>query len=681
MAKSSTQGMQQQQDYAAAGAQAAFGAQQAQQQGQWQVEDAERAAAEQTIARQEEAQADLARDKDLVIRASKAKIQAEEKRASDLTKREPDPTRLWNNQKTATKAAWLIAIFANEAAQNRKNPGGPNSSLQALRGLIERDVDEQSKSLYRQRQDSMAKISALKDEKSEALASASERYSQQLARIQSLDRMAMAKAKTVSRGSAQEAGYQLFRQGLFGMYQEIAAKRTQTLVQNETQSRSFAHDERMAVRQRAWQVEDQDKAAQLALQKAQIEAQAKGFEANKDHRFIPSESGLMLATRDAKGNLLPVNPAEAQLHKDYVEKATETSVKANQLYTDLLDFDRMIGDKDNWDAIFQSDGEVNSKFIEIAREIATNPAFNKGVTANADVGQAGDLLSGRAFQRGAGESLASFTQRMDMLKASVKQYIKNLPDETNRQLKMFPGVAPGQNLYWQPPADKPPIDPNAGDKYLLPGEKEARLSQSIDAKAGITPQPAVPALDAAGFKQPLVDENPTPTKLKPMTDEQVAQAQKLEQDAEGLTTRRHRELAAATLKDSDARKRYMIANEGKLQETAAKEYDVARRILQKAEGLGDGVGGALSRLRGPRDVAEPDTALVKDQLRAAGFNVTALTPKDIKYMKELVVRVAKNPNAGPAGDTVAETEAPATPTWPSSNQLPAWTDGAGRYTR
>lgn len=668
--RNSRQGFDRQAQLAEAGADAGFRGQAAGLQSQWAKDDALVQAGQESVDRLGAAQAQRAKERAAVKVIADEKIARRQQIADDLAGKEPDPSRLWNNMEGWRKAVFGLSMLANALA-NSRDLKHVNPITQMLTGMVKDDVTSQATSLERKRARAKEGIAEAKEGKAEDLAEVEDSYTQTLTRLNALDRLAAQKAATAGRGSALEAAYQGARVELAKAKQSITAQQTATLATAEGQARAHAHAERMArVEAEATLTKAKVQASvELAKQQADIakEDRKAKAEAEKDLRYVPSDTGLRLVTgRDEKGNPIVQDPAKARLHKDYVKDAGEVAANANQLDADLTELDKVIQDKDNWDALLKGDGDLNSRITELGRRIATNPAFNKGVTSDSDSRQGATVINGLSNDPNFLSKLRAVPSQMDMMKSAVRGYHDRLPAQINRQLKQYP-LPEGGNLEWVPNYNQaPPVK----DNLVLPGERETRASQAISVESG-TP----------------VDKAAT-TRL-PASDEQIQTAQAVQAQAEGMTAARQMAILTSKLdqqakgqvdeieekgkaalerldKDApdygqqarsivanmesarqivqkranDAKFRYAVVNEKKLDAARAKEDEVVRR-LAGVDGSGPF---AFTAAHTPRDIPEPSTEEVKGLLSDKGFDVAKLSQADIDAMKKRAVWLAKNPS-------------------------------------
>lgn len=616
---------------------------------QFAQEDAATASTEASVVKENEALAQRAKDRAEAIRTANVAIAAKEARADDLANREPDPSRLWNGMEGWRKATFGLSMLANALA-NSRDTNHTNAITAQLMGMVKDDVAMQQATNDRLRQRAKDGIATAKEQKAEAVTAVNDTYTDTLTRLAALDRVAKAKAKQAGRGSQLEGAYQGLRAKLWEQRQVITAQEHTRLAGAETQARAHAQQTRMA------KIEAEASLA-ATIAKAQGEAAKLQAEQGKDLRYVPSGSGLRLNTgKDANGNPVYVDPAKAQLHKDYVKDASELGANATSLYNDLGEFQKLISDKSNLDALLKGDAVINGKMTLLARKIATNPGFNKGATTDADTRNGATVFTGLAGDPNFLSTLTNLPDRMEMMKKATTSFRASIPRTTNDALKAFP-LPEGGNVEWVPPPEV--LEPAQEDKYLLPGERDTRTNQSINADAGI--QGNVPAA----------------TRLLPMDPEQIRTVESAASQAEGMTAQRHMALVTSKLRqdtekaieklppgpgleqakaillkrERDASLRYARANEGKLDELRKKEDEVARGLVVKSLG---GKKGILEQTERQQrlglttqglDIPEPSTADVKEQMRAAGFTVGKLSPEDIALMKRKAVEMAKNPGA------------------------------------
>lgn len=678
--RNSKQGIALQNQLAQAGVDAGFQANAAKLQSQWAQDDELVKAGQDSYDSLVRAQTQRANEREAVRRIADAKIAKKQQAADALAGKEPDPSRLWNNMEGWRKAVFGLSMLANALA-NSRNLNHVNPITQMLTGMVKEDVERQSDVIEKQRLRAKEGIAEANLAKQEDLADVEDSYTQTITRLQALDRLAAQKAATAGRGSALEAAYQGARVELAKVKQEITAQQTTILANTEAQARAHAHAKAMAQAEAeaALARAKVQAAAEVAKQQAEVakeQAKAKAevdkeerkakAETEKDLRYVPSETGLRLVTgRDERGNPVVMDPAKARLHKDYVKDAAEMAANANQLHANITELNKLLEDKDNVDAILKGDGEVNSKVTLLGRQIATNPAFNKGVTSDSDVRQGSQVISGLANDPNFLSTLRSIPGRMDMMKAALKSYGASVPAQINRQLKQFP-LPEGGNLEWVPATDVEPVK----DTLLLPGEREVRASQAISADAGT-------AVDRA------------PTNRLPPSDEQLRQVQAVDAQTQGMTASRRMEVLSAKLdqqaseqvadveargkadlarldKDApdygekargvvanmeaarkiiqkraeDAKLRYAVVNEGQLDETRKREDEVVRKLA----GLGGSGPFAFAAEHTPRDIPEPSNKEVKDALSRKGFDVAKLSQADIDAIRKRAVWLAKNPS-------------------------------------
>lgn len=616
---------------------------------QFAQEDAATAATEASVAKENEALQQRAKDRAAAINTANVAIAAKEARADDIANREPDPGRLWDSMAGWKQATFALSMVANALA-NSRDTNHVNAVTQQLMGMVKDDVSSQRMRQEKQLARAKENIATAKDAKVEKLAEVSDAYTDTMTRLAALDRVAQAKAKTAGRGSQLEGAYQGLRAKLWEQRQVITAQEHTRLAGAETQARAHAQQTRMAKL-------EAEASFNNALAKAQGEAAKLQAEQGKDLRYVPSGSGLRLNTgKDANGNPVYADPAKAQLHKDYVKDASELGANATSLYNDLGEFQKLISDKSNLDALLKGDAVINGKMTLLARKIATNPGFNKGATTDADTRNGATVFTGLANDPNFLSTLTNLPDRMDMMKKATTSFRASIPRTTNDALKAFP-LPEGGNVEWVPPPEV--LEPAQEDKYLLPGERDTRTNQSINADAGI--QGSIPAS----------------TRLLPMEPEQIRTVESAASQAEGMTAQRHMALVTSKLRqdtekaieklppgpgleqakaillkrERDASLRYARANEGKLDELRKKEDEVARGLVVKSLG---GKKGILEQTERQQrlglttqglDIPEPSTADVKEQMRAAGFTVGKLSPEDIALMKRKAVEMAKNPGA------------------------------------
>lgn len=616
---------------------------------QFAQEDAATAATEASVAKENEALQQRAKDRAAAINTANVAIAAKEARADDIANREPDPGRLWDSMAGWKQATFALSMVANALA-NSRDTNHVNAVTQQLMGMVKDDVASQRARQEKQLARAKENIASAKDDKTEKLAAVNDTYTDTMTRLAALDRVAQAKAKTAGRGSQLEAAYQGLRGELWKQRQTITAQEHDRLASAETQARAHAQQTRMA------KLEAQA-SFNNTLAKAQGDAAKLQAEQAKDLRYVPSGSGLRLNTgKDANGNPVYADPAKAQLHKDYVKDASELGANATSLYNDLGEFQKLISDKSNLDALLKGDAVINGKMTLLARKIATNPGFNKGATTDADTRNGATVFTGLANDPNFLSTLTNLPDRMDMMKKATTSFRASIPRTTNDALKAFP-LPEGGNVEWVPPPEV--LEPAQEDKYLLPGERDTRTNQSINADAGI--QGSIPAS----------------TRLLPMEPEQIRTVESAASQAEGMTAQRHMALVTSKLRqdtekaieklppgpgleqakaillkrERDASLRYARANEGKLDELRKKEDEVARGLVVKSLG---GKRGILEQTERQQrlglttqglDIPEPSTADVKEQMRAAGFTVGKLSPEDIALMKRKAVEMAKNPGA------------------------------------
>jgi hypothetical protein len=577
-----------------------------------------------------------AQDRQKAQKDAGVRLAAAEKAADDLANQEPNPGRLWSNMSTFGKAALGIGMLANALA-NSRTPGYVNSTTQLLTSMIKEDVEFQQQRLKNQRERAKDKIAGIKESRADALAEVDDTYTMTVTRLKSLDRVLEAKIKQAGNDPRRKAGFEMARAKLYDVYAEITQGELQALTRKEEQARAHAAALQRAKIEAASKAQETAQKAALELEKERIKANA---DVEKDYRYLSPDLGITVITnqKDEKGNPVTVPPEKARLHKDYIVEAGNSVAAANKVDTYLQRMEQLLASKDNLDALTREDGEYNQLVLLVGRALATDPSFNEGGrTADADVMHGINVFTGASFQKSLLEGTVNIDNRMDQAKAAVKQYRRMMPEIVNQKLKSYP-VPGGGSLHWTPPKQKGEVPNDA--KYQVPGESEYLQRLSQDTKAGIPlEESASPALEAGGFKQPKVPQYTAPTRLKPLTPEQISKAEALDAEAGTLTTRKYLEKAKALIPEKEARLRVMRANEATIDKMRAKEAKVAEELVDTMKDAARSSFWSGKKFQAEK--LEPDTETVKRKMRAAGYNTSSLTPKDIQDMKDAALNLYK----------------------------------------
>lgn len=558
-----------------------------------------------------------AQQRDMARRASALKLAAAQQRVDDLTNKEPDPGRFWANADGYKKAAYALAVVAGIYA-NSRNPGAKNAAIEQLLSEVDADVAEQRSTLGRQRAAALSNLDQTRADEQERLSEIEESYQQTLARIASLSKVAQAKAQQAGAGSRAAAAYEGVRQELLGAAAQLTQRTGERLEKQENQLREFADARKRQSREFGHADQMQSRSFQQQERMAGIELRndliKKGAGEAEDLRFVPPKSGLRLVTnqKDDKGNAIVIPSEQAKLHKDYVLKAGEIAAGANQMTDDLAQLQELLSDRSNWDAIVKDDALYNSKITEVVRRIITNPAFNKGATADRDELAGFAVAEGTPANGGTVAKLANFSKRADNARAAIGRLQKDLPSSINNALKQFP-LPQGGNLEWVPP--DPPAKLSDNEKYLMPGEEDALLSKSTAEQFGIPPDEAVRR----------------PTTLAPITDEQVKIAKAIEPDLEGMTPETMAKVIKAKL-PGDAAVRVVRANE-EVFEKARKKLDQVAEGLVKKNAKQSFVKTSTFRGLLYDSTYSPSKEEMRKELVKAGFAPGKLLEEDYKNLK------------------------------------------------
>jgi hypothetical protein len=568
------------------------------------------------------------------LQAATVKMEAAERNADAIARREPNPGRLWNNSTGWQKATMLLSTLAYSLATSRLDVKAINPMIVQFQKMVEADVQSQRDVNSRLLTNAKDQRLNILSEKNDALGSQEQKYAHTISRITAADRYLQQLASSAGGDERRLAGIAMARKEMATMRQSVSTQMAGVLVSSESQARSFAHQERMA------KIESD---ARLAA------TLAKGETKDADLRNIPANSGLKLVRgRDEKGNPVNLTPVESQLHKDYVEKATTVATTANALHDVLGRMEKKLAVAGS-DArvLLKTDAEFNQDLQLAARYLATQKNFNVGATTNPDVSQAGGVVAGQG-ESSLISTLANITDRGEMALKAVRKYRGEMPRLVNNSLQSFPTPIAGDYLQWSPPEEEASaVD---GSKYQLPGEHERSLLQTQEAEAGIpstvtlnAPNPtlegagfskATPNFDPAGGVIPApdvsreVDRLPSATNLPVMSPEQIRTAQLVEQDSEGMTARGIMALANAKLKDKGVVRRFAAGNEERLDQVRARERAIALDLVYKA-------GKQLDPNK-----PDPSNAEIRRMMAAADFQAGKLAPEDYENIRALVDQVA-----------------------------------------
>lgn len=224
-------------------------------------------------------------DVDAVMRAARAKAEAQADADSaewlqqlDMqSRKEPNPSRWWENQSSLGKALWAISALAGSYTA-AYTPGGKNIAMGLIQDALKADMEEQRQRLQRELTSLRARGDVIKQRNLRTMSDLHDDHTMALTRIQALERAWMARA--VAPG-------------------DLEGKAVKAAMKSEFEAMKAPYIEKYRAQRAAEEQNKLDRAHQWGMQKARIKAQKEAadlaWERAKEMADIQFENQLALS--------------------------------------------------------------------------------------------------------------------------------------------------------------------------------------------------------------------------------------------------------------------------------------------------------------------------------------------------------------------------------------------------
>lgn len=404
----------------------------------------------------------------------------------DHSKREPNPSRWWENQSRLGKALWAIGLVFG-AAHSAITPGARNAAMETVRAEMNADMEEQRQRLGRELNALKMKGETMRERQARNASDLRDDYAYGLTRIEALERAFMARATVPGdldaqavKAEAQAAFAQLKLPYVEGYRKEkLAEKEAAEARAHERRMlgarQHFERQERIATQEYTTKRDEQKFKYDLALSPVSVGgAYAPGGDIpiGKDGLPILSElqaQGLVLKGPDNK----PVGGhGRVRVRPDKFQEASEVITKANQRFSDMKELADLLDQNKfgtpefvfgNLDPAIQS--RINKLGYAIAKEHdprITNQDFSKGIEQAMGFDVNGNWLSrGKAVVNG------------DAVRKMLRDELNAMPNKVNNTFRGFNDAAiNGQStIVWEPDVLSGKEAPAERSSYEVKGER------------------------------------------------------------------------------------------------------------------------------------------------------------------------------------------------------------------
>lgn len=417
----------------------------------------------------------------------------------DHSKREPNPSRWWENQSRLGKALWAIGLVFG-AAHSAITPGARNAAMETVRAEMNADMEEQRQRLGRELSALKMKGETMRERQARNASDLRDDYAYGLTRIEALERAFMARATVPGdldaqavKAEAQAAFAQLKLPYVEGYRKEkLAEKQAAEARAHERRmlgaKQHFERQERIATQEYTTKRDEQKFKYDLALSPVSVGGSyTPGGEIPRDKNGLPllaemqggKAAGVYLKGPDGK----PLAYAPRFKEEKDMQAAGEVVEKANTRYTASTKLLNILEGMDGstLEALKQGIlGTTNPALADVVNQLGyeiakshdarvTNQDFSKGVSQAMGFDPDGNWLS-----RG------KFVANVDEIKAKLRADINAMPSKVQEQFRKYNNAAingQGTELVW---------DPN-----MLAGEEAPpeRSSYEVTGKAPPAPEP------------------------------------------------------------------------------------------------------------------------------------------------------------------------------------------------
>ncbi len=570
------------------------------------------------------AEQDFVTQKQEIVTHAASRLQAEQQELEALAATEPDTRRWFSNMGTFGKISLIAGAVAHSLGTNPQNQ---SVAAQVMMRLADEDIAIQKETVTKRVAAARARKEDIQLSKVEQLAAAGDDFRLRMLKIDAIDRELQLKANSLGGDARRLAQIEGTRAELAKRRAALLDERGDQLFSRESQAAGFAHSERMARDERAFKARMQE-----------LDNEAAGL---KDLRVIPPEmSNLKIITRDADGK--PAVVPNRVLHKDYVEKATETAAKANEMHRLAKSLLAEVKGSDNLDLIIANNPKLNQDWQLLAGYIATDPNVNRGATTGPDYARGGAIPMGRLLEEGWAAKGVNTARRTEMAIKGLEYFLEKHGTSVNNQLQKLPTPS-GDSLYWEPPKDDLKADRQARVKYMTTEEADAELANVGNAQTGR-------------------EQLPRGTNLPVLTDDQVGKLQEAESAGQGATAAgKIAEVRSRVAEGADtpeakvsadaAVKRFIKANYEDIEKARDKEYKVARKLAEtfisgaKKKSVFSSAAwdlmDAKSRESLLKGYTDPTNEAVREEMVKAGFSPGKLSKEDYDNVKKQAEKLVR----------------------------------------